>query len=778
MKFCFLEPELTAPDKKVNPPASYLRYSFEATNAEQVILYMTALGTYHPYFNGKSISKELLLPGFTNYHKRVQYQKYDVTSLINNGENVIGCVLGNGWYRGYLGAFNKKNVYGDKLKFACTIYIRYSDHEEWLLSDHGWKATQNGPLRENDLKLFEHYDARSELNGWLNAGYDDSSWHSCIHSSLSDSSNSISGYDGNVIPHEGEPIFTHEEFTPSVLHTPDGSTVLDFGQNMAGIIEFSVCGDAGRLITLTMGETLDENGSFTLKNLQGEGRATKVMAVGQKLTYVLKDGRQSYRPHFLISGFRYAKVENWPEEIKPENFKAFAVYSDLKWTGHFSCSNELINQLVHNVTWSMKSNFVDIPTDCPQRERAGWTGDINVFLSSANYLADTRKFLKKWMNDVLLCQEKDGAVPVIVPHVPAIGTGKTSTGWGDAIATVPYGQYLCYGDLTALESAYDGIKKYVEYHRRLATKQNIFHVYKRAIHRKYILDTGFHFGEWLEPGSSNMKDGLKAMFYPDLEVATAWLFYTARLLSKIAALLGKGTDEKKYRDFSENVRSAYRKEFLKDGKIHSNRQCKYVRPVYMELADEGEIPDIMKHLNELCEKNDYRIGTGFLTTYQILNVLTDYGYRETAYKMLENEQCPGWLYEVKQGATTIWEGWDAIAENGKINPLSMNHYAPGSVISWLFSRCAGIRSKAPGYQEILIQPVPGGTLTWVKADYDSVAGKIQSEWKISDGRFHLHVELPENIPAEIIMPDKTVYKHAISGDYECEWEVKSTNENK
>ena len=781
MKFCFLEPELTTPDKKKTAPASYLRCSFEVHHAERVILYMTALGTYLPYFNGTSISQELLLPGFTNYHKRVQYQTYDVTSLVNEGENVIGCILGNGWYRGYLGAFNKKNVYGDKVKFACTIYLRYSDHEEWIVSNRGWKATQDGPLRENDLKLLESYDARKEMNGWCNTEFDDSSWHSCTYPHTSVSTNpdeSVSEYQGSVIPNEGEPILSHEEFTPSVLHTPDGSTVLDFGQNMAGMVAFSVTGNAGRQVCLTMGETLDESGNFTLKNLQGEGRAAKIMAVGQKLTYVLKDGHQTYHPHFLISGFRYAKLENWPEEVKPENFKAYAIYSDLKWTGEFSCSNPLVNQLVHNVIWSMKSNFVDIPTDCPQRERAGWTGDINVFLNSANYLADTRKFLKKWMNDVLLTQEEDGAVPVIVPPVPAVGTGKTSTGWGDAIATVPYGQYLCYGDLDGLETAYEGIKKYVEYHRRLATKQNIFHVYKRAIHRKYILDTGFHFGEWLEPGSSNMKDGLKAMFYPDLEVATAWLFYTSRLLSKIAGLLGKTDDEKEYLEFSVHVREAYRKEFLKDEQVHSTRQCKYIRPVYMNLADDNEIPEIMRHLNELCTKNDYKIGTGFLTTYQVLNVLTDHGYRDTAYKMLENEQRPGWLYEVKQGATTVWEGWDAITEDGSINPLSMNHYAPGSVISWLFSRCAGIRPDAPGYQKILIQPVPGGTLTWAKASYDSVVGTIRSEWKITDGKFRLHVELPDHVPTRIIMPDKTVCERAVSGDYECEWEVKSANENK
>lgn len=757
MEFHFIEPEEKTLNPKSRQPASYIRKSFQIKKGIlSVQIRMTALGVYHPFFNGEALDDQMLLPGFTDYKRRVQYQEYDVTSRIHEGENVVGCILGDGWYRGCLGAFNKRNVYGTHLKFACQIMLHYPENTEIIHTDSSWRAYQQGPLRENDLKLSEVYNAQMELKNWNNIGYKDSKWHDC-RSSI---------YTGTVVPSLGEKILPQEHFSPTLITTPDGSTILDFGQNLAGIVKFTVTGKAGHQVSLIMGETLDENGNFTLKNLQGEGRAAKLLALGQKLTYILKDGTQTYRPHFLICGFRYVKLENWPEKIQVQNFQSISVHSVLKKTGSFSCSNPLINQLVKNVIWSEKSNFVDIPTDCPQRERAGWTGDINVFIETANYLTDTRKFISKWMLDFIGMQESDGALPFIVPKIPIPMTGRTSTGWSDAITTLPMAQYYCYGEIEDIENAYAAAKRYVEYNRALATRKHLFHIYKRGLHRKYILDVGFHFGEWLEPQGSNFKDGLKALLYPDPEVATAWFYYSSKLLSRMAEILGKEDDAIEYRHLAQNIKQAYRTEFLSKGIPHSTRQCKFVRPIYMGLADPDECSSIAHVLNTLCVDNNYRIGTGFLTTYQILNVLTDYGHSDTAYKMLENEDCPGWLYEIKQGATTIWEGWDAI-QNGKLKPLSQNHYAAGSVVAWLFSRCAGIRSLKPGYREIELHPIPGGTLTYADATYESVVGRIRSHWVLQNGEFVLYVELPPGIPATIILPDGSIHKNAVSGTYRC-----------
>ncbi len=758
MKFVFIEPELNDINVKETQKASYIRKSFQVgPGIEAARMYSTALGVYIPSLNGKDLDERRLLPGFTDYDKRVQYQEYDILSCLKEGENVAGCILGDGWYRGNLGPFNNRYVYGQKTKYACSIQLVYGDREEWILTGEDWKSFQDGPLQENDLKKQEVYDATKEMPGWNEPGFEDGGWHGCA----------LAEYTGKVIPMEGEPLLMQERFTPKVLHTSDGNTVLDFGQNLAGIVEFTVSGKAGTKVSMVLGETLNEEGNFTMKNLEGEGNKNEKMGVGQRLTYILKEGKQTYRPHFLISGFQYAKLEGWPEEVRPENFVSVAIYSRLKETGTFTCSNPDVNKLFQNMRWSQKSNFVDIPTDCPQRERAGWTGDINVFVETANYLTDTRAFLRKWMHDLISEQFENGNFPVIAPRVPMFGGESSSSGWSDAIAAIPMAQYRTYGDTTFLEEAYDAIKRYVECCRGMARKNHFLHLFKRGEHRQYIVDTGYHFGEWLEPGGSNVKDALKAIVCPDSEVATAWFYYSSRTLSQIASILGKKEDEEEYVSLAEKVKEAYQKEFLKGGMPQSTRQCKYVRPLYMGLVENEGKERLAKALNELCVKNNYKIGTGFLTTYQILNVLTDNGYQETAYKMLEQEECPGWIYEVKQGATTIWEGWMAI-QDGKVGTQSLNHYAPGAALSWLFSRCAGIRPIGPGYRRILIRPVPGGTFTYAKASYESVAGRIVSNWERKDGHFVLKVELPEGVPAIVVMPDGKRYENAVTGTYECE----------
>ncbi len=756
----FIEPEIVEFDCKVEQPASYLRRKFYINKKiKKAMVQMTALGVYEGYLNGKKLGNQELTPGYTDYNYRLQYQEYDVTEQIRQGENVLAALIGDGWYRGCINIGSIRNAYGTKLALGCCLSIEYEDGEKiYIVADETWKATQEGALRENNLKTIERVDARKELSGWNDAGYDDSEWHEVKKTE----------YSGELLPQQGELILAQEMFVPEVLYTPDGNCILDMGQNFAGHVEFSVTGRAGHMVSLTMGEVLDAAGNFTMKNLVAEGASLISGPVGQRLEYILKEGNQTFKSHFQMCGFRYVQLENWPEEVKAENFRGIAVYSDIPMTGDFTCSNELVNQLVKNVRWSEKSNFVDIPGDCPTRERTGWTADISVFSETACYLSNPRKFLKKWLQDYKLEQSEDGNLPFVVPEAgkPAIQRG--CMGWSTAIANIAMTLYKFYGEKEDLADVYDCVKRFVEFNVKRAKEKNIFFLFhKNSPHRKFIIEKGFHYGEWLEPGTVMYKDYIRDLFYPDTEVTTAWFYYTVKQLSEMAEILEKKDDIQKYRSLAEEIKHAYHTEFLPKGKVVSKRHCRYVRPIALGLLYSEQVQDTAKVLNKKCIENAYRIGTGFLTTYQLLQVLSDNGYVDTAYKVLENTNQPGWLYAVTQGATTTWENWYGINDKGE--PVdSHNHFAPGAVVAWLFSHCAGIRLIESGFAKLCIKPMPGGTFTHAKAEYNSCKGKIVSAWKIEKNEFWLHVEIPKEINTEVVLPDGTVHE-VIGGshDFKC-----------
>lgn len=765
LKNNFIQPETEEFDPKVEQPASYIRRVFavsrEVSKAE---LYMTALGVYRGYLNGEELDDQLLTPGYTDYNYRVQYQNYDVTDRIVIGENVIGAVVGDGWYRGCINIGSLRNSYGTKTKLSFVLVITYADGKrECILSDENCKATQNGPLRENNLKTIERYDATMDMPGWTTAKFDDSSWHGVIKAE----------YSGKVIPQQGERILRQERFQPTVLHTPDGNTVLDFGQNFAGFVRFKIAGKAGQKVTVTMGETLDENGNFTMKNLAAEGASLISGEVGQKLEYICKDGEQVYEPKFQYCGFRYAKLENWPEEVRAENFEGVAVYSEMDYHGDFTCSNKMINQLVRNVRWSQKSNFVDIPGDCPTRERTGWTADISVFSETACYLSNPKKFLMKWLEDYKLEQSEDGNLPFVVPDGGKGGMQRGCMGWSSSIANLAITLYRFYGDKEILESVYDTVIRFVQFNLERAKKRNPCLIFKNYKHRDLIIETGFHYGEWLEPGSKMFKDYIRDIFYPDTEVTTAWFYQTVKQLAEMAEILEKAEDVLKYSALAEKLKTVYQANFLKDGMVESPRHCRYVRPLSMGLIQPEKENLVAAALNEKCRENDYKIGTGFLTTWQLLPTLTKYGYIDTAYKVLENTQQPGWLYEVGKGATTTWENWYGIDEAG-VPVDSHNHYAPGSVVAWLFGYCAGIRPLEPGFQKVLIQPITGGSLTWAKAKFESVYGVISSSWRIEDGIFMLEVTTP--VDTQIQMPNGEIYEVCAGMHiFRCEGYLRATH---
>jgi len=759
--FVFIEPEETTPEKNRLQPASYLRKTFQLPEMPtSAILYTTGLGVYIPYVNGIAVEPARLMPGFTDYRKRVQYFETDVTEYVRKGKNVISAVLGDGWYRGSLGAYSRRAFYGDNILFAGTLKVEIGSHIIWIFTDEETRATQNGPIRGNDIKTFEIVDMTREMPGWNLPDYDDHAWHPCRRGI----------YDGQVVPLEGNRILEHERFPAKHLITPNGEHVLDFGQNMAGHVEFTVNGSAGVRVMLEMGETLDENGNFTTNNLTEEqmpeiceGMEVPEHVLGQTLVGILKDGPQTYRSAFLNSGFRYVRITGWPEEIREERFTAIAVYADMEFGGDFRCSDERINQMVSNVRWSLKSNFVDIPTDCPTRERAGWAGDVNVFCETACYLADTRKFLTKWLKDFAGLQKADGSLPFLVPEVPLptesadmMNLPYGSAGWSDALIHVALVLYRFYGDVDILKDIYEPAKRYLAFNVKRAKKRHWLHFLKLRRHYRYILDTGYHWGEWLEPGTSMTTQAIRALTFPDAEVATAWFYHSAKELSEVASVIGEEQDAATLRKLADRIRTAYRKEFLRGGKAHGKRQCRYVRPVAMGLADEESARRIADQLNRMCIKNAYRVGTGFLTTWQVLQVLSDYGHTDTAWRMLTQKQCPGWMYEIEKGATTTWENWMGIDEKGKVTD-SQNHYAMGAVVAWLFSKVGGITPLEPGFGKVRICPLAAVDLTWAQTSCRTPWGPIRSGWEKKDGTFLLRLSLPEGITAEVVMPDGTKY---------------------
>lgn len=737
-----------------NGKGIYFRKKFNLRELPQkAVLRMSALGIYRGYINGRRLDDQVFLPGRTSYDHRIQYQEYDVTASLETGENVIAAELGNGWC---------KKCHG---LYARLTLTDAGGKEQVLTADDSWEVCCDGPLRFNDMKLGEYYDARRELPGWNQPEQNeperkgkrtdraDWNWRRA----------ELMEYGGELIAAEGERILEQETFSPCrIIRTPDGSTVLDFGQNIAGYMEFTVTGAAGCRVDMVYGETLDKDGNFTQKNLSF-AKSRKTGQFPQTVSYVLREGRQTYRPRASVHGFQYVKLVHWPQEAAVENFRAIAVYSELRPTGTFRCSEEKVNQLVSNCSWSMKGNFLDIPTDCPTRERAGWTGDIMVYTLSAIYQADVRRFLEKWLSDVILEQREDGRIPNIVPDggLPFFMDG--AAGWADAIVKIPWLLYWYYGDREILERAYPAIQKHIAFMERRAKKRKIWHLAKGP-HHDYLIDCGFHWGEWLEPGGSLPAGALRGFLAPDMEVASACFAWSAGKAAEIAGILGKDSDRIRYQELHEKVKAAYRKEFLKDGMPAGNRQCRYVRPIALDLATEEEKPAIVARLNEMMIENRYRIGTGFLTTPHLCRVLSDYGFAETAFRMLENEEAPGWLYEVNQGATTIWENWYGKDEQGNVKN-SLNHYSPGAVIAWLYSCVGGITPLLPGFQKVRIAPVVGGRMEHMDCAYDSAAGRIEVSWKricgdpnhggLEKERIEIKVVTPAE--AEICLPDGQVY---------------------
>jgi alpha-L-rhamnosidase len=747
-------------DPKVFNPCPFFRHSFRLDKAvRSARLYITSHGLYEAYLNGQRVGDQVFTPGYTPYDKMLQYQVYDVTDLLQQGENALGAILGDGWYRGKVYINNKRNVYGTRLGLLAMLMVETDDGQVLIATDPEWKAT-TGSIIKSDMKDGEIYDARLEMPGWCTPVFDDRAWTSVR----------IAAHDKScLVASMGVPVRCKETFHPKVIKTPKGETVLDFGQNLAGVVHFKVRGPKGTTVRLRHGEALDKEGNFTMENLFiFQPKETPFF---QEVHYTLKgEGEEEYEPHFTVHGFRYVLLEGYPGELKPEDFYSVAIYSDMPQTGTFVCSDPLINQLHHNTEWSMKSNFLDLPTDCPQRERAGWTGDAQIFTPSASFLMDTRAFFRKWLTELRLEQRPDGFLGNFVPDpyrlnndtIQSLTAG--SSGWGDVAVLMPWALYQAYGDTAILENQYESMKAWVEHVRRQARKMNWTKFFdprtwfSREFRRRqqYIWDTGYHWGEWLEPGSgSNFIIGLemiRRVLFGTAYVATAYYAHSARLLAKTAEVLGKQEEAHKYHALANQVKAAYVAEMIgKEGRIKPDKQASYVRVLAFDLAPDELKPVIAEHLMRQIRAAENHIGTGFLSTTYLCHVLAENGQLDLAYELLNQKTIPSWLYAVTRGATTIWETWEGIKADG--TPwMSLNHYSPGAVVNFLHRKVAGIAPTEPGYKRFAIHPMPGGGLTGAKAAYESMQGLIVSEWKKENGQMLMNITIPANTRAVVTLP--------------------------
>ncbi len=730
-----LEAKWIDPEGRINPkerqPASYLRKVFQVKTLGRGRIYATAHGILDVYLNGIHLDDKLLLPGASQYPGRLPVHTIDCTEALKEGENEILVTLGDGWYRGNRSNNLYRNVFGKDVVLLLQLEV---NGKTLCATDSTWQASQSGPLSFNDMMLGETIDARREITDWHGVN--------------------VKPYKlDNLIYPESVPVRRQERFTAKLLTTPAGEQVLDFGVNIAGFVEFRLEERAGQEITLVHGEVLDEGGNFTIENYRNPSRPEVKY---QQVNYICKDGINIYRPTKCYFGFRYVKVEGL-ERVNPENFTAISIYSDMPQVGFFSCGDERVNQLFANVLRSMKGNFVDVPTDCPTREKDGWSGDAQVFVHTAMYLMDCCDMFAKWLREFAWDQQKDGKLPSVAPrrNVPSKFSLSSfmdgSVGWCDAIAIIPAQLQVRYGDGRIGQEVYENMKGWVGYLLKLGRKSHKEH--SGRVPRElwpYFVDHGFLWGEWLEPGQDNrnyMRDLLKT---GDPEVATAYLAVSARLVADFARQQGKTEEEKHYRQISEKAKLAYRYVATDDGKITGSRQCRYVRPVAMDLLSEREKQRAVDDLAQVIKDNGNRLNTGFLTTHYLCRTLSDWGHADTAYDLLLQEELPSWLFSVKMGATSIWETWDAVRPDGTVRD-SMNHYSEGSVAGWLFDSVCGIRLENGC---ITICPSPDRRLGHAEAVYHSPIGRISSRWEYEGDQVRYTIEIPCNASAVIRLPGR------------------------
>ena len=722
----WIQPGYIENDKLRSSPL--LRKAFTSKKKIQsATAYITAHGLYEAYINGKRVGDAYLTPGWTAYNKRLQYQAFDVTNLIQSGKNAIAVALGSGWYRGIIGFDNNKNVYGKDIALLMQLQIVYTDGSvEKIGTDGTWKSSV-GEIISAEIYNGETIDARQEKNGWKLSDYNDNDWSTVVLGKQSMT---------NLIATENELVKKHEVFHPvKILTTPKGEKVIDFGQNLVGWVTMKVKGKTGDKITISHAEVLDKQGNFYTENLRA--------AICQN-TYILKGKEEEFfEPHFTWQGFRYAKIEGYPGELNADNFSAVTLYSDMPQTGNLNTSNTLINQLQHNIQWGQNGNFLDVPTDCPQRdERLGWTGDAQAFSRTASFNRNVNSFFTKWLKDVAADQLPNGSIPFVVPNVLGEGTAG-ATGWADVATIVPWNMYLAYGDKRILEQQYPSMKSWL--------------AFMQSKSKDDLWNTGFHFGDWLFYRPFDDNDGSSAVTDKYL-IAQCFFAHTTQLLINTAKVLGKTEDIPLFESLLKKIKEAYLKEYVTgSGRLVSSTQTAYVLALEFDMLPESMRAQAATRLVENIKSYGNHLTTGFLGTPYLCEVLSRFGYTDMAYTLLLQESYPSWLYPVKMGATTIWERWNGIRTDGSFEPASMNsfnHYAYGAIGDWMYRVMVGIDTyvDGPGYQHIKIEPHIGGNFTFASASLKTYYGTVSSGWKLNGGSILIDVVIPPNAHATVILP--------------------------
>ncbi|OAV45803.1 alpha-L-rhamnosidase [Lewinella sp. 4G2] len=712
------------PDSETSLPAHYYRKDFDTNkNIKSARLYATAHGIYECYLNGQKVGDQLFTPGFTSYKKRLQYQAYDVTEMLQK-HNTLAVNVADGWFRGYLGWKGKRNYYGNKLAFLAQLVITYSDGSVATVNTDGsWRAT-TGAFRSTDIYNGERYDARNEPTGWKLPGYDDRTWPQVATPDIPKT---------QLVASNSVPVRAIDEITPrEVIITPNGERVYDLGQNIVGRARIKVRGNAGDSVVLKFAEVLDKEGNFYTTNLR-TAEATDV--------YVLKgSGEEIFEPRFTFHGFRFIQVIGYAPTV--DELTGVVIHSDMTPTGSFSCSDSLINQLQSNIQWGQKDNFLDIPTDCPQRdERVGWTGDAQVFSMTAAYNFDVSAFYTKWLKDLAADQHENGKVTHIVPDMYDGKGGATA--WGDAAIVVPWTVYQSYGDQRILEQQYPSMKGWVEFMHGRAGDDHLWNNAK-----------DWHWGDWLAY-HSDKPDYAGSVTEKDL-IATAYYYYSTIKLAEIATLVGKTEEATHYGQLAEAIKAAFQREyFTRSGRLVSHTQTAYALAITFGLVPEDMLEATADYFAADVERFGH-LTTGFVGTPLLCSSLSRIDRDDLAFQLLNRKEYPSWLYPVTQGATTIWERWDTQQPDGTIieGMNSFNHYAYGAIGEWLYTHVAGLRTDPaqPGYRHFFLDPHPGGGLTSATAKMDTPYGPATSEWNLTDGRFTYRVVVPANAQATVILP--------------------------
>lgn len=710
----------------------YLRKEIQmGKKVKRAFAFTTALGLYHFYINGHRIGEDEFTPGWTSYHHHLLYQSHDVTRYIKEGANMLGAHIGAGWYKGDMGSARTRNHYGKQSAFLCQIEVLYEDGERTAFcTDTSWESTES-PILYSEIYDGEIYDARKEIDGWNEAGNKNGEWKPV---------------EKVVFPIEvlraqsGCKVKKMKKIpAKQIFQTARGEWVVDFGQNLAGWIEFQAEGSCGDKVELNCFEVLDKDGNVYLDNLR-TAKAT--------ITYIYKGGKTVFQPNFSFQGFQYAKIASYPGIPQINDFTAYALYSDMQRTGEFCCSNKDLNQLHHNILWGMRSNFLDVPTDCPQRdERLGWTGDAQIFCRAASYLMDTDAFFRKWLIDVAAEQTQEGGIPHVVPDV---WSGKNVKGkifergthsaaaWADAAVIIPWTLYLMYGDKRVIEQQYGSMKAWIDF---------------MSAHAKDCMwEYRMQFGDWV---ALDAKEGSYYGATPLELTNMAYYAYSTELFSRMAHVIGNEKDSQEYGELYKKIKEAYRRHFFTpEGRLNVQTQTAQIVSLHFHLVPEEFKQNVVDDLLRLLKERDGHLVTGFVGTPYFCQVLSDNGHAKEAYELLLKEDFPSWLYQVKQGATTVWEHWDGKKPDGSMwSPAmnSFNHYAYGAVGEWLFRGILGIEcsERAPGFQRILLKPHIGGGLEYAEGSYESIYGRIVSRWERKKEKVKFYMEIPSNTTAEI-----------------------------